>query len=49
MLMNCYAIKTKNGKLIVIDGGGAGSEKNNGYLYKKLQEISCVVFIPHAR
>ena len=40
MLMNCYAIKTKNGKLIVIDGGGAGSEKNNGYLYKKLQEIS---------
>ncbi len=40
MLMNCYVIKTKCGKLIVIDGGGAGSEANNGYLYKKLQEIS---------
>lgn len=40
MLMNCYVIKTAGGHLIVIDGGGAGSEKNNGYLYKKLQEIS---------
>lgn len=40
MLMNCYVIKTKNDKMIVIDGGGAGSESNNGYLYGELQRIS---------
>ncbi len=40
MLLNCYVIKTKNGKLIVIDGGGAGSPDSNGYLYGQLQKIS---------
>ncbi len=40
MLMNCYIIKTANDKLIVIDGGGAGSEGKNGYLYAELQRIS---------
>ena len=40
MLMNCYIIKTKNDKLIVIDGGGAGSVSQNGYLYEELQRIS---------
>ena len=39
MLMNCYVIKTKNDKIIVIDGGGVASE-NCGYLYKELQKIS---------
>ena len=39
MLMNCYVIKTKNNKIIVIDGGGVASE-NCGYLYKELQKIS---------
>ena len=40
MLMNCYVIKTKNDKLIVIDGGGAGSPQVSGYLYAELQRIS---------
>lgn len=40
MLMNCYVLKTKNNKLIVIDGGGAGSPQVNGYLYEELQRIS---------
>ena len=40
MLLNCYVIKTKSGKLIVIDGGGAGSPDSNGYLYGQLQKIS---------
>ena len=41
MLLNCYIIKTKNDKLIVIDGGGNGSGTPNiGYLYGYLQQIS---------
>ena len=40
MLMNCYIIKTKSNKLIVIDGGGAGSPAANGYLYAELRKIS---------
>ena len=41
MLMNCYIIKTKNDKLIVIDGGGNGyGTPNVGYLYGYLQQIS---------
>lgn len=40
MLLNSYVIKTSSGKLIVIDGGGAGSPGKSGYLYNKLQEIS---------
>ena len=40
-LMNCYIIRTKSGKLIVIDGGGKDSRENNeGYLYGELQKIS---------
>lgn len=41
MLLNCYVIKTKNDKLIVIDGGGNGSGTSNiGYLYGYLQQLS---------
>lgn len=41
MLLNCYIIKTKNDKLIVIDGGGNGSGTPNiGYLYGYLQHLS---------
>lgn len=40
-LMNCYVIKTKNNKFIVIDGGGvATSDNNSGYLYGYLQELT---------
>lgn len=40
-LMNSYVIKTKNNKIIVIDGGidGAGKDAPT-YLYKELQTIS---------
>lgn len=40
MLLNCYLIKTCHGKYILIDGGGAGSSANSGYLYNKLVEIT---------
>ena len=40
MLMNCYIIKTKSNKLIVIDGGGAGSPAANGYLYLDDMDLS---------
>lgn len=41
MLLNCYIIKTKNDKLIVVDGGGNGSGTPNvGYLYGYLQRLS---------
>lgn len=41
MLLNCYIIKTKNDKLIVIDGGGNGYDTPNiGYLYGYLQRLS---------
>lgn len=40
-LMNCYVIKTRNNKYIVIDGGGVGTRENNsGYLYSYLQELT---------
>ena len=39
-LMMGYVIKTKTGKLIVIDGGLVNDNAYNGYLYGKLQEIS---------
>lgn len=40
-LMNCYVIKTKNNKFIVVDGGGVGtSEDNSGYLYGYLQDLT---------
>ena len=40
-LMNCYIIKTENGKLIVIDGGGRYSdESTKGYLCNELKKIS---------
>lgn len=39
MLLNSYVIKTRTGKLIVIDGGGAGSDANNGYLFRQLKKI----------
>jgi beta-lactamase superfamily II metal-dependent hydrolase len=41
VLMNCYVIKTKTGKLIVVDGGGKPiREKTGSYLYSELQKIS---------
>lgn len=39
MLGNSYVIKTKNNKLIVIDGGGVHFN-DRGYLYEELQRIS---------
>ncbi len=40
-LMNCYVFKTKNEKLVVIDGGFKRTRsENEGYLYKELQRIS---------
>lgn len=39
MLGNSYVIKTKNDKLIVIDGGGVHFD-DSGYLYSELQRIS---------
>lgn len=39
MLGNSYVIKTKNDKLIVIDGGGVHFN-DRGYLYEELQRIS---------
>ena len=39
VLQNCYLIKTKNGKYIVIDGGDAGQDAIRGYLYRQLSEI----------
>ena len=39
MLQNCYLIKTRNGKYILIDGGGAGSTNTN-YLANALRELT---------
>lgn len=40
MLLNSYLIKTRHGKYIMIDGGGAGSEASSGYLANTLRAIT---------